>query len=219
MLMEKINKNYRIVANKKHKLDCNCMSCRMVDGKTKGINNPCYKDGNSLIQHYCKCGNKIGYQALICKKCKDKEHSLLLKGRKNPNVSKALKGIRRPLYSLRMRGKNNPRYIDGRTSLYNLIKNLIEYKQWRNSIYQRDNYRCQECYKISEGDIEVHHIKPFSIILQEFLQTYSQFSPIEDKETLVRLAITYTPFWDINNGKTLCKECHRKTKNYGGRLK
>jgi len=37
-------------------------------------------------------------------------------------------------------------------------------------------------------------------------------NPIEDKETLVRLAISYEPFWNIDNGKTLCKICHNKTK-------
>lgn len=61
-------------------------------------------------------------------------------------------------------------------------------------------------------------IKSFYKILQEFLQTYNQFSPIEDKETLVRLAINYTPFWDINNGITLCTDCHKLTSNYGRKL-
>ncbi len=46
-------------------------------------------------------------------------------------------------------------------------------------------------------------------ILEEFLREYSRFSPIEDKETLVRLAVTYKPFWDLNNGITLCKNCHK----------
>lgn len=45
-------------------------------------------------------------------------------------------------------------------------------------------------------------------LLQDFLKAYSQFSPIEDKETLIRLAITYKPFWNTNNGMSLCKECH-----------
>ena len=39
-------------------------------------------------------------------------------------------------------------------------------------------------------------------------QIYSQFSPIEDKEKLVELAVSYQPFWDIANGKTLCYDCH-----------
>jgi hypothetical protein len=55
-----------------------------------------------------------------------------------------------------------------------------------------------------------HHIKEFSIIFKEFLSFYNQFSPIEDKETLVRLSTTYAPFWDVNNGQLLCKDCHRK---------
>ena len=38
---------------------------------------------------------------------------------------------------------------------------------------------------------------------------------IEDKETLVRLSITWRPFWDVNNGKTLCEDCHKKTNSYG----
>lgn len=53
--------------------------------------------------------------------------------------------------------------------------------------------------------------KPIFIIFQEFLKKYNQFSPIEDKKTLIRLAITYKPFWDINNGRVLCRDCHKET--------
>lgn len=106
-------------------------------------------------------------------------------------------------------GKLNSRYIDGRTYLRDSIRHLDESKKWKIQIFEKDNYICQECFK-REVYLEVHHIKSFSLILKEFLNTYSQFSPIEDKETLIRLAITYVPFWDITNGKTLCKECHDK---------
>ena len=44
---------------------------------------------------------------------------------------------------------------------------------------------------------------------REFLNKYSQFSPSEDKEILAKIAITHEPFWDINNGITLCIECHK----------
>ena len=43
---------------------------------------------------------------------------------------------------------------------------------------------------------------------------FSQFSPIEDKETLVRLAIVYKPFWNLDNGESLCYDCHKKTDSY-----
>ena len=108
------------------------------------------------------------------------------------------------------RGKDTPAW-KGTSSLYVRIKYLFEYIDWRKQIFERDNYTCQECYR-TKCYLEVHHTKAFSKILKEFLQTYSQFSPIEDIETLVRLAITYEPFWDLSNGITLCEECHNLTK-------
>lgn len=109
----------------------------------------------------------------------------------------------------KLRGKNNPRYIDGRTILWSLIRNSSEYKQWRKSIYERDNYTCIDCGIEGNGkNLEAHHIKEFNKILEEFLGIYNQFSPIEDKETLLRLSFTHSPFWEISNGETLCKDCH-----------
>jgi len=59
-------------------------------------------------------------------------------------------------------------------------------------VYARDNWTCQEC-----GErgcyIEAHHIKSF--INHESLR------------------------FDINNGLTLCRECHKKTDNFCGRAK
>jgi len=46
-------------------------------------------------------------------------------------------------------------------------------------------------------------------ITKEFLKEYDQFSPIEDKETLVRLAMKWQPFWDVDNGKCLCEDYHK----------
>ncbi len=109
-------------------------------------------------------------------------------------------------------GKNNPAWKGGVVPITKLIRHLTEYKIWIKNIFIRDNYTCQNC-GIKNGNgyvvfLHSHHIKPFTNIFQEFLAQYSQFSPVEDKETLIRLAITYQPFWDINNGITLCKSCH-----------
>lgn len=54
--------------------------------------------------------------------------------------------------------------------------------------------------------------------MNKFLQEYNQFSPMEDIETLARLATNYKSFWEINNGKTLCKDCHNLTKKYSKEL-
>jgi len=178
-------------------------------------------------QQYCKeCKKKISFNSKsgLCKSC-------VVKGKRHPLFGKCKElhhsYIKRPrcidcgkeLYRLnairctkcRSKGSLNPFYIDGRTSLAQGIRRIDEYKFWRTRVYQRDNYTCQECF-VRGGDLEVHHIKEFNIILKEFLKQYSQFSPIEDKETLIRLAITYAPFWNIDNGKTLCLKCHNKTK-------
>ena len=60
--------------------------------------------------------------------------------------------------------------------------------------------------------MEAHHKNPFAELLNEFLKEYDQFSPIEDKETLVRLAMKWKSFWDIDNGECLCEDCHKKIK-------
>ena len=106
------------------------------------------------------------------------------------------------------KGKYNGSYVDGRSSLTQLIRNLPENKRFIKLIFKRDNYTCQECGRIGDK-LEAHHKREFHIILAEFLKEYDQFSPIEDKETLVRLAMKYKYFWNIDNGITLCKECHK----------
>ena len=112
-------------------------------------------------------------------------------------------------------GDKNYSWKGGVTSLADRIKRLPEYSEWRKKVLARDNEVCKTC-----GDtdsIEVHHKRSFKKLFYDFLQEYSQFSLIEDKETLVRLAITYKPFWDINNGEALCWTCHRLTYNYSNR--
>ncbi len=116
-------------------------------------------------------------------------------------------------------GSKSHKYIDGRTKLHILIRELNEYKIWRKSIFERDNYICQECFN-KGGNLEAHHYKiPFRQILKNFLNYYNQFSPMEDKETLIRLTFTWQDFWDINNGKTYCKKCHGKIDKYRAKSK
>lgn len=68
------------------------------------------------------------------------------------------------------------------------IRFSFEYKLWRNAVFERDNWTCIWC-GIRGGKLEADHIKPFS--------AYPE----------LRFA--------IDNGRTLCHECHTKTESYG----
>ena len=67
------------------------------------------------------------------------------------------------------------------------LRGRIEYKQWRKIVFERDNYRCQMCWKRG-GYLQADHIKPFAFFPK------------------LRL--------DVNNGRTLCKKCHQQTTTY-----
>ena len=116
--------------------------------------------------------------------------------------------------SLKHIGDKTNLWRGGITGLSFIIRSSFENNEWRKSIFIRDNYICQKCFTRG-GKLHAHHKnKKFSQIFLEFLQNYSQFSPLEDKETLAKLATTYRPFWDIDNGQTLCKDCHTNTDSY-----
>jgi hypothetical protein len=58
----------------------------------------------------------------------------------------------------------------------------LEYKKWRKSIFERDGYRCQVCERVGNY-LEAHHIKSWA----------------KHKELRYK----------IENGVTLCRECHK----------
>jgi hypothetical protein len=122
---------------------------------------------------------------------------------KNPELKKKL--------SLSLGGTGTPYE---KLDLTYTIRHLPEYLEWRDKVYQRDNYTCQECGQMGY-ELEAHHLKRLSELLKEFLHLYSNYSPIEDKEILLQLALNYKLFWNLDNGQTLCKKCHKLTDNYG----
>jgi ribosomal protein S27AE len=109
-------------------------------------------------------------------------------------------------------GSKNPRWKSGITPLRIAIYSSEEYQIWRNGVFKRDNYTCQKC-----GDsgvyIEAHHKKSFHQILQEFvLEHHPPLSLKENKIEILKLLLKHKPLWNIENGLTLCRPCHDKTK-------
>lgn len=101
----------------------------------------------------------------------------------------------------RMYGKDHPNWKGGTTKLRANMLGMFEYRQWRSDIFTRDNFTCMDCGKRG-GDLEPHHIKEVADIFREY-----QIKTILEARNCVEL-------WSINNGITLCKECHRKTFRY-----
>ena len=84
-------------------------------------------------------------------------------------------------------GENHYNWKGGSTDKNKAIRNSTEYKNWRKSVFIRDNYTCTICGQIGKK-LNADHIKPFS--------------------THIELRL------DLNNGRTLCYECHKKTDTY-----
>ncbi len=155
-----------------------------------------------------------------------KKLSEILKGIKKPlrsieyreNISKAHKGIKASVETRKklseahkgkkqteetirkMSGANNHNWKGENRiiSLAGRVRESFKYRQWRSDIFTRDRFTCQKCNKIG-GELHAHHIKPFIFILQ-----FYRINTLEE-------ALGCEELWNINNGITLCKDCHEES--------
>jgi len=105
-----------------------------------------------------------------------------------------------------LRGEKAPNWKGGTTRLTLKIRKLKKYGNWRESVFERDNYKCKGC--LGGKYFEAHHIVPFAKVFKDFIKLYPQAR--NSQEQLIEKAINYEPFWDIGNGVTLCLDCHGK---------
>ncbi len=90
-----------------------------------------------------------------------------------------------------LQGENNWRWISDRTKIKKSERGNPQYRQWRSDVLTRDKWTCQTCGLFGEGKMETHHIKSFA--------KYPELR------------------YELSNGVTLCRECHKLTDNYGGK--
>ena len=160
-------------------------------------------------EHRRKLG--IAISKRVIKDSTREKHSLNARGRKTSEETKekirvkALARGKGRKFSLESRirmseahkGEKSYLWKGGITPINENIRKSLEYRIWRSSVFLRDNYTCIWCMvkggwsKELKSDIKLNadHIKPFALFPE------------------LRFA--------IDNGRTLCESCHRKTDTYG----
>lgn len=132
-------------------------------------------------------------------------------------ISEAHKGEKnfffgKPSYMRNKVGNLHPCWVEPKkrkANLYSQIRTSFLGIKWKISVFKRDNHTCVICNKkqSSKDKIEADHIKPLSLIVYE-----NNISSVEEANNCKEL-------WDLSNGRTLCVECHKKTKTYSKQLK
>ena len=104
----------------------------------------------------------------------------------------------RECYVKNNRGDKHYKY-NGQTPLRKQIRGCSLYAKWRSDVFKRDKWTCQTC-----GErgcfLEAHHIKSFRLIFKE------------NEILTTEQAFACTELWDLHNGVTLCKDCHKLTR-------
>ena len=118
----------------------------------------------------------------------------------SPKVVEHMKNLNKGVFS-----KDHPCYRETKKRpFYKSIRETYKYRQWRTSIFKRDNFKCVLCG--TGGYIEADHCPT------KFIEIIRKFSV----KTLEQ-ALNCIELWDINNGRTLCRKCHQKTITWGRR--
>lgn len=98
---------------------------------------------------------------------------------------------------LNYRGENAPNWKGGITPVNVKIRSSLENKLWREAVFKRDNWTCVWCGARSKEGMKVvinaDHIKPFALFPE------LRFS--------------------VDNGRTLCTPCHKKTDTFAGKTR
>ena len=91
-----------------------------------------------------------------------------------------------------LKGEKSHAWKGGISSISARIRASKPFREWRKNVLERDDYICAFCKKRDKCN-HADHIAPFALFPE------LRFS--------------------LDNGRTLCANCHRKTDTWGGRTK
>jgi hypothetical protein len=151
-------------------------------GRGKFCSTKCYRAGQttSVVCHFC--GKQFSVRVSVLKKGSGKYCS--------SNCYSKWQSINKV-------GSKSPRWMGGRTSILKRFRNSSAYAAWRSLVFDRDRYRCIDCG--ATGYLESHHIIPVSKIVKG-LGSVIKYNALRKCSLLL----------DVNNGITLCRNCHIK---------
>lgn len=131
-------------------------------------------------------GFKKGHKTFILKHSDDtkkKMSAYAIKIGRKPKQPKGYKHSPETIIKLSEshKGEKNINWKGGIVPINKKIRNSMEYKLWRKSVLERDDYTCQNCNQHG-GELRAHHINNFA-----------------EKEELR---------FSLDNGIIFCKDCH-----------
>lgn len=158
----------------------------------RGENNPAKRPEIRKVLSEQKLGEKNPMKRIDVRKKVSDTNKRNGTGKWNEGIKRTLKQIERmreTALALNRKGSRAPNWRGGLQPENAIIRNSFEMKIWRKSVFERDDYTCVLC-GIRGVTIHADHIKPFAL--------YPELRLI------------------LENGRTLCVPCHRKTDTYGG---
>jgi hypothetical protein len=94
---------------------------------------------------------------------------------------------------LSTRKENHWNWKGGITSLNQKLRKSLMWELWRKTIFERDNYTCRKC-RVQSGFGRTIHLHPHHII---------------NLSTCLNQKLFHLIF-NLNNGLTLCEDCHKE---------
>jgi len=177
------NLNIKMLTKGKTTTKCNycglrfeTWNCRLKQGTSKYCSRNCVIKAKSGQGHWHWNGGGLVSKCVVCRK----EFQCYPDKRRSERKFCSKECLNK-WQETSLRGKDNPNWKGGISTENNLIRTSREYEDWKTMIFERDNYTCVRCVKRG-GDLNAHHIIPFSIAPEERLK--------------------------LSNGATLCIPCH-----------
>ena len=146
----------------------------------------------SKIKNRKYCSRSCQHKALSLRELPQKHRENISLGMLNSEKFKL--GMRNRIQELnsgsfgirKYNGKDHWNWLGGKTKAAEILRHSKKYKIWRLAVFARDAFKCIWCK--ATHNLEADHIKPRS--------KYPELT------------------FNLNNGRTLCRNCHSKTETY-----